>query len=225
MFGVLINVGSSASEKTPNGRGRIFDDYRFEYLPIPEKSKIIEKVPSYRELGFLHVRFSDLPVHLDPEFETFTYGHVERGYGDVKNLLRLGKDDVLFFCATLQKGNSRSYYIIGYFKSIKIYDCRRLATNEIFILKNEGFSNNAHLKRADPHVDILVKGGEGSGLLEKAFPLSKENNNRALAKPLEDIVLTATGKRVKPGTPWFRWTLISSNAEKLLGMIEMWQKP
>lgn len=222
MFGVLLNVGSS--EKNPNGRGRIFNDYRFEYLPIPEEEKTTEKVATYRELGFSHVKFPDLAVHLDPEFDTFTYGHVERGYGDIRNLLKLGKDDVLFFCATLQKSDNWSYYVIGYFKNIKICDCRGLTANEIFLLKNENFSNNAHLKRADPQVDILVKGGEGSRLLEKAFPLAEECDNQVLAKPLEDIIFTATGKRIKPYTPWFRWTLISNKAEKLLEMIELWQK-
>jgi len=223
MFGVLVNVGSGA--KDPNGRGRVFDDFTFEYLPIPETEETICKVPTYRELGFSNVKFPDLPVHLDPEFETFTYGHVKRGFGDLKSLLNLSQNDVLFFTATLQKSSGWSYYVIGYFKHVTIYDCRKLTDKKIFLLKNEGFSNNAHLKRKNPSVDILVKGGEGSELLNKAFPLAEEGDNLTLAKPLRDIILTSSGKKVKHGTPWFRWTLISYNAEKLLEMIKLWSKP
>lgn len=69
MLGVLTNVGSSDSN--PNGRGRIFKDYTFEYLPIPEQRKTAQKVSTYRDLGLGHVRYPDLPVHLDPEFQTY----------------------------------------------------------------------------------------------------------------------------------------------------------
>jgi len=56
MLGISINVGSSTSKKTPNGRGRIFNDFRFEYLPIPEIKRTIVKIPTYRKLGFQRAR-------------------------------------------------------------------------------------------------------------------------------------------------------------------------
>lgn len=218
VFGVLINVGSSSSN--PNGRGRIFKDNTFEYLPIPEEEETRESVPKYRDLGFVHVKYPNLPVHLDPEFETFTYGHATRGFGDVQNLVKLGKEDVLFFYATLQKEDDWSPYIIGYFKSPSVIDCRKLSEEEIFNLKTKGFKNNAHLKRIDPYIDFLIKGGEGSRLLQKAFPLAEDKNHGMLRESLEDTILTATGKKIKAGTPWFRWTLVSDNCSKLLAMIE-----
>jgi len=219
MIGVLINVASSSSN--PNGRGRIFDDLTFEYLPIPEIQKTIEKVFTYGELGFVHVKFPDLPVHLDPEFETFTYGHVKRGFGDIQSLLMLKRDDALFFYATLQKEDAWSPYIIGYFSNLEVYDCREMSIEEIFGLRVKGFANNAHLKRENPRVDFLLKGGEGSKLLKKAFPLARKDNHLELRDSLKDIIYTATGKKIESGKPWFRWTLTCNKTDKLVRMVEV----
>ena len=201
----------------------MFEDYTFEYLPIPESQKTREKAPTYRELGFSHVKFPDLPAHLDPEFKTFTYGHVLRGFGDLQCLLRLKKTDVLFFHATLQKQEDWSTCIIGYFRNIQVYDCRKLSTKEVLKFKLKEFADNAHLKRVNPSVDLLIKGGRDSELLNKAFPLAKDNNPFALKKSLSNLILTATGKQIVPGSPWFRWTLASSNTNELLRRIETWE--
>lgn len=224
MFGVFINVASSSSN--PNGRGRVSKDLTFQYLPIPEEEKTVEKVATYRDLGFTNVRFPDLPVHLDPEFETFTYGHVRRGFGDIRSLLRLRDDEngVLFFYATLQRDDTWSSYTIGYFKNPEIYDCRKLSREEIIHLKVDGFSKNAHLKRADPTVDFLTRGREGSRLLEKAFPMSDDRDSHMLKNSLKDVILTATGKNIKSGTPWFRWTLTCNDSSLLLDQISQAQK-
>jgi len=218
MFGVLINIGSSSSN--PNGRGRIFRDYTFQYLPIPEFRKTIERVPTYKDLGFDHVKFPDLSVHLDPEFQAFTYGHVKRGFGDVQCLLRLAESDVLFFYATLQKEEQWFPYIIGFFRNLTVHDCRELSTEQVLGFKSTGFSNNAHLKRVHPSVDFLIKGGNDSKLLKRAFPLAEEDNQLVLRKPLIEIIHTATGKRIRSGAPWFRWTLTSEKASELLDRIE-----
>ncbi|HML01895.1 MAG TPA: hypothetical protein VK487_00825 [Candidatus Bathyarchaeia archaeon] len=89
-----MNVGSSSAN--PNGRGRIFRDSTFEYLPVLEVAKTTTRILTDRELGFANVRYPDLPVHLDPEFETFTYGHVKRGFGDVKSILELFRISILY---------------------------------------------------------------------------------------------------------------------------------
>lgn len=217
MLGVLINVGSNSTD--PNGRGRIFEDFTFEYLPIPESKKITRKVPTYQELGFAHVKSPDLPVHLDPGFQTFTYGHVRRGFGDIETILRLRENDVLFFYATLQEKEGWSIHIIGYFTNLKIYDCRKLLAKEILSFRSKGFADNAHLKRLDPSVDLLIKGGKNSKLLKRAFPLAEKNEPLSLRKPLRDIICTPAGKKIQSGTPWFRWTLICTNSTQLLDII------
>lgn len=218
MFGVLLNVGSSG--RNPNGRGRIHEDFTFEYMPIPEDYETKEKVPTYRDLGFFNVPFPDLQVHLDPEFETFTYGHFRRGFGDVGSLLRLNEDDILLFYATLQQEKKWSTYIIGYFRSIRVFDCRKLSREQLFRFALRGFSNNAHLKRVNPSVDLLINGGRGSKLLKRAFPLGERDDHLKIRESLKDVVTTPTGKKIQSGSPWFRWTLLSENAKNLLELIQ-----
>jgi hypothetical protein len=217
MVGLLINVASNS--QNPNGRGRIFEDATFEYLPIPEDHITIQKIPTYRDLGFINPRFPDLRVHEDPEFQTFTYGHVKRGFGDIESLLKLKRDDILFFYATLQRGERWSPYIIGYFMELEVLDCRDLAVEQIRDFKYKGFENNAHLKRVDPSVDFLVKGGKASRLLKKAFPLAESNNPLELRKTLRHIILTLSGKKIEKGKPWFRWTLWCAKTERLVELI------
>ena len=72
-----LNIASNATSK--NGRAWIDPAAReFAYLPIQEDEKPERKIPTYRDLGFPNVKCPHLPVHLDPEFETFTYGHNNR---------------------------------------------------------------------------------------------------------------------------------------------------
>lgn len=216
MQGLLVNIGSNSSN--PNGRGRIFEDLTFEYLPIPESEKTRRKVPTYRQLGFTKVRKPDLPVHVDPTFSSFTYGHIKRGFGDIQNLLNLRKDDILFFHSTLDNGKCWSTCIIGYFRVSKIHDCRKLTDNEILAL--EEFADNAHLKRIHPYVDLLVKGGHGSRLLKRALPLSSCDNPLSLRRSLKDIVCTVTGKEIISGVPWFRWIIKCEDPAELLRMMD-----
>jgi hypothetical protein len=222
VFCILINVGSGASN--PNGRGRVFDDGTFEYLPLPETVETAEKVPIYKELGFSNVKFPDLPVHLDPEFKTFTYGHVKRGFGDIRCLKELEVGDLLAFYATLQYDSQWSPFAIGYFRVQQVIDCRRLSNEDIIALKAKGFQNNAHLKRVDPHVDFLIKGDRTSRLLNRAFPMAEERNPLKIRASLKDIVFTTTGKEIENGRPWYRWILICREVSKFLSIIEQESK-
>ncbi|MCJ7506198.1 hypothetical protein MUP05_07005 [Candidatus Bathyarchaeota archaeon] len=221
MSGILINVGSSSNDL--NGRGRVFNDLTFEYLPIPETSITRKEVPTYAQLGFAHVKYPRKRAHLDPEFQTFTYGHVRRGFGDIERLVGLTRNDVLFFMATLQKEKDWSIYMIGYFRNLEVHDCRELSGKEILSKMSKLFSNNAHMKRVDPSVDVLVKGGQGSKLLEKVFPLAENNDHLALRKPLRKFIHTSTGKKITAGTPWYRWTLCCVRNERLLGLLNLRQ--
>jgi len=129
------------------------------------------------------------------------------------------KKGILFFYATLQKDENWAPYLIGYFKELQIYDCRGKSKKEILKLGNLGFSNNAHLKRLDPSVDFLIKGGADSRMLKRAFKLAEGLGHERIADELKEIVLTASGKKVKTGAPWYRWTLICHEAERLLDLI------
>ncbi|MCL4339986.1 MAG: hypothetical protein JRN37_04175 [Nitrososphaerota archaeon] len=214
---ILINVGSGGSN--PNGRGRIFDDGTYEYLPLPEQERTSEKIPTYRDIGFEKVKFPDIAVHLDPEFETYTYGHVIRGFGDVRLFVGLKAGGMLVFYSTLQNGHHWAPYIIGYFFVDRAIDCRNFQASDIFALRSEGFQNNAHLKRIDPQVDFLVKGDDNSRLLKKAFRMTETTEPLALRKSLRNLLFTPSGRAIGDRKPWYRWTLICKNPSELLQVI------
>jgi predicted RNase H-like HicB family nuclease len=142
-----LNIASSTTNK--NGRGWIDPKTRkFVYLPIEEYMELERPAPTYRDLGFPDVRYPHLPVHLDPEFETFTYGHRTR-FGDARPW-KMEQGDILFFYATLDLLPERKKwgtYIIGYFTVEHVQDTRALKPEQIKILK--GFENNAHMKREE----------------------------------------------------------------------------
>jgi len=221
--GVSINVGSSS--QNPNGRGPVDpSDFSFEYLPIPEKSETIREVPTYTELEWINqesITVSDIPVHLDPEFETYTYGHVKRGFGDMKLLRNLNNRDYLFFHSTLSKEENNSEWItaiIGYFEINEIVDCTDLSSKEIRDNYESGFKENAHFKRKNPEVDFLVKGNKESKLFERAIPLSKFETPRKLIDRFKDSIETSSGKNIKDETPWFRWTLKVDDPKDIIKM-------
>jgi len=65
-----------------------------------------------------------------------------------------------------------------------------------------------------PSVDLLIRGGKGSELLQKAFLLAGNNNPSVLQESLRNVIRTARGKKIQSGTPWFRWTLTCHHSLK-----------
>ena len=203
-----LNVGSS----TGNKNGRAWVDpvtSEFAYLPIEEDAKLEHPAPTYEDLGFTNVKYPHLPVHLDPEFDTFTYGHVTR-YGDAK-LWEMVPGDVLFFYATLDllpKRRKWGVFIIGYFTIAHVRDTRKLKSKQV--KRIQGFKKNAHMKRVNPGVHLLVKGSSDSRLYKHAIRLSHPSDNRRLHPTFANLLTTITGKHVG-GNAWHRWLLYSEN--------------
>lgn len=216
----MLNVGSG--DRHSNGRGRILRDLRFEYLPIDEEETLRTnaRVPTYSDLGFTEVEKPNKYVHLDPEFDTYTYGHAVRGFGD-QLLFALQENGIryLFFYATLEN-NDWAPYVIGYFSNMRSVDCRSLTRNEIFAFSSRGFAKNAHLKRKDPQVDLLIKGGKGSQLLGRALRLAERTDRSKLISPLRQVIRTSRGQSIVEGKPWHRWTMLCTNCSVLLGLIK-----
>ena len=168
-------------------QGPLFKDFRFEYLPIPDRfrQKGVDSRTYGNTAGRLGIRFVNYfpehlrqkycqtPIHYDPEFETFTYGDPTP---PKRRLRRLQAGDLLVFYAGLQGWGWRrepSLYIIGYFEvelaGIASQFSRRQLTRY--------FAKNFHVRHQPVFEDqkdclILVKGGKGSRLLEKAFLIS-----------------------------------------------------
>ncbi len=164
-----LNIASSSQD--PNERGWIDPRTRkFVYLPIEETFETNPPAPTFAELGFSTLKFPHHQVHVDPEFDTYTYGHVAR-FGD-SCLWRMKRGDVLFFFATLDLlPHLRNWglYILGHFFVSRVLDTRGMNQDEIRNLK--GFENNAHARQTKRVVQLLVKGNRKSRLYKRAIPL------------------------------------------------------
>jgi len=183
---IAINVGANTT--LPGFRGPVTPDGRFAYVPIPEREPTGEAVPTYGDLSFpLPVDTSgvaDREVHLDPEFAgvhgstTYTYGD-EHGV-KAGPLSTLDPGDSLFFYATLSlRGDPAEApafppewgaYLIGEFRVERVVTGE--AYRELDGAARAPFASNAHVKREAFDAKVLVAGGEGSRLLDRAVPLS-----------------------------------------------------
>ena len=130
-------------------------------------------------------------VHVDPEFETFTYGDPTTPKRSLRSLMP--GDFLVFYCG-LQEWDSASgwnwdrrpaLYLAGYFE---VALAGMAGDFDKMLLKTE-FGNNFHVrypsvfKRQKDDL-VLVKGGRGSRLFRTAERLSVEGMDRA-GKPLK----------------------------------------
>lgn len=173
----------------------IFSNSSFEYIPIPEICATTES-RTYRNLigrsgrsfsDFVPKKLYNSPVHLDPEFETFSYG--DPTPNKRQQLAKLSVDDLLIFYAGLEskeKLDESRLYVIGYFTVQNVYDFNKVPEAErtsIF----ENIPNNAHSKRI--HFDeglVIVKGNPNKSKLLSCAILLGDSNNYLLEK-LESI--------------------------------------
>jgi hypothetical protein len=221
---LAINV--AANTNLPGVRGPVYPDGGFTYLPIPEREPLATSadVPTY---GDLLAELDPLPfelssdtreraVHLDPRFADYPYceGYL---YGDEHGIKAgpisdLQPGDSLCFYATLTRhdpstgvdtGPSAKWvapdwgaYLIGEFRVAEILDreaCASLSTAE-----RRRFARNAHCKRESFDAKVLVRGGEGSQLFDRAIPLSAPTAGTAANSLVTDLS-NDSGKG-----PWWR---------------------
>lgn len=166
-------------------QGPLFRDGSFEFVPIPDdrmlddrtysKTKgrkgkaLVEYFPARRQ-----ARFANQPIHVDPEFKTYTYGDPTL---PKKGLRHLTRGDLLIFYAGLEGFDFLSapaLYIIGYFEVALAGLATSFSAAEIAT----HFANNFHVRHENLFEQqksylVLVKGGKGSRLLKKAHLLSE----------------------------------------------------
>lgn len=186
---VLLRIGID----TGSGgiHGPLFQDSAFEYIPIPDGHQIDER--TYGTLEGRHGRnlidyfpvarrekMFDQSIHVDPEFESFTYGDPT---SPKAGLRKLKPGDLLVFYCGLQgwdHDSAPALYLMGYFEVEWAGRATDLAKSEL----KELFSHNAHVRhrrvferqRSDL---VLVKGNANSQLLDKAVRISSDGTNRA----------------------------------------------
>jgi hypothetical protein len=197
---VLLRVGIDSG--CGGIQGPLFKDGTFEFVCIPDNKRV--SVHTYGNMvgrdGKPHVGYfaesrrkvmAEQPVHVDPEWETFTYGDPTTPKRSLRHL-NLG-DFLVFYCG-LQGWDAESgwngerrpaLYLAGYFEVALAgmageFEKRVLATE---------FGKNFHVRypavfKKQKDDLVLVKGGAGSRMLQKAHCISAVGKDRA-GKPLK----------------------------------------
>ena len=206
---VLLRVGIDSG--CGGIQGPLFKDGSFEFVCIPDNKGV--SVHTYGNMigkdgkplsGYFPESrrrvMAEQHVHVDPEWETFTYGDPTT---PKRSLRHLKPGDFLVFYCGLQEWDSESgwngerrpsLYLAGYFEVAlagmgRDFDKTVLATE---------FGRNFHVRyptvfKQQKDALVLVKGGAGSRMLRKAHPISAQGQDRA-GKPLK--VLSPTMQKV-----------------------------
>ena len=190
---VLLRVGIDSG--AGGIQSPLFEDGTFEFVCIPDGWGVGTHTYSTMigrngksHLGYFSIsrqrQMATQTIHLDPEFETFTYGDPTIPKRSLRNLK---PGDLLVFYCGLQKWDSDcgwdrtcrpALYLAGFFEvSLAGMACEL----DKKTLKTE-FGNNFHVRHRPIFEQqkndlILVKGGPGSRLFRKAYKISEEGRD------------------------------------------------
>lgn len=197
---VLLRVGIDAG--CGGMQGPLFNDGSFEFVCIPDGQGV--SLHTYGTMigrnGRSHVDYfpasrrrlmAAQAIHLDPEFETFSYGDPTTPKRSLRNLQ---PGDLLVFYCGLQRWDSTcgwdrrcrpALYLAGLFE---VALAGMACDFDKKTLKAE-FAGNFHVRyrsvfERQKDFLVLVKGGPGSRLFQKAHQISEEGQDRA-GKPLK----------------------------------------
>lgn len=190
----LLRVGIDAG--CGQAQGPLFADGSFEFLPIPDSSphgtQTYGNTLGRKGLPLAHyfapqrqAAMREQRAHVDPEFDTYTYGDP----GSNKRRLRtLDAGDMLVFYAGLEgwdHDSAPALYLVGYF----IVDWAGLASELPEEELQRRCGRNFHVRhgpvfQAQKDRLVLVQGGPGSRLLERAHCISTLGADRT-GKPLK----------------------------------------
>lgn len=184
---VLLRVGVDSG--SGGIQGPLFADGSFEFVPIPDNSGYGMRTYGNTS-GLKGLPFSEYfpkgrqnaihgqSMHVDPEFETFTYGDPT---SPKAGLRRLQRGDMLVFYAGLSGWDHHcepALYLVGYF----VVEWAGLATDipAHELLKRCG--KNFHVMHEELFREqqkrlVLVQGGFGSRLLARAHCISAMSRN------------------------------------------------
>lgn len=170
---VLAGVGADSTNL--GALGTLTEDGRFDYIPIPEKTRqttepqtlgswplrtcdgvaadlattISPQPVADGEMRVSGGELAEWPLHRDPNFDALTYGE-HRTSGYVGRLRALEPGDIVGFYAGLRRpnGDRAHRYLIGYFtvEEVGVLESHTPADQRRQIL--EAHSDNAHAKRA-----------------------------------------------------------------------------
>ena len=201
---VLLRVGID----TGSGgiHGPLFHDSTFEFVPIPDGSDtdprkygntkdrshgrmLVNYFPDHRQK-----EMANQSMHLDPEFDTFTYGDPT---SPKARLRTLAKGDILVFYSGLEGwdfSSAPALYLVGYFEVAKAGLAREIGERNV----KTDFSSNFHVRHSrilskDWNDLVLVKGNIKSRLLNKRIQISTTGHDRS-GRPIK--VLSKEMRRI-----------------------------
>jgi hypothetical protein len=186
---VLLRIGVDTGEG--GILGPLFTNDRFELVPIPDARGL-----DTRTYGTTLGRYGRLladyfppakrairapqAMHVDPEFDTFTYGdptHPKRG------LRKLKSGDLLVFYAGLQRwpanGTRGALYIVGYFEVAFAGLAPGLSDSQLAMCAANFHVRHRSLFEVQCSQLVLVKGAPGSRLLDRAVLISEPGVDRS----------------------------------------------
>lgn len=191
---VLLRVGVDMGAGGTDGP--LFEDGSFEFIPIPDGwpvdertygntrgrhgSPLVEYFPESKRQFMARQ-----PMHVDPEFDTYTYGDPTRPKAQLKTLTA---GDILAFYAGLKGYDFQAepaLYLVGYFEVAVAGKATDFSNEQLQDL----FGQNFHVRHPAVFADqrdrlVLVKGSEESRLLKKARRISTRRQDKA-GKPLK----------------------------------------
>jgi len=187
MKAILLRVGI---DKGYGALSPVFSDMSYEYIPIYLKNKkemeknekrtysMIKGSHSKFLSEYLPEKLKNKTIHLDPEFNTFTYGDptiVKRSA-----LLKLEKNDLLIFYIGGKKHLKKESYemgcfIIGFFEVEEVIDWNNNSSKDKKVIA-KNYMNNAHIISSKSKNNlVMVKGSLKSKLLKKCIQISQVN--------------------------------------------------
>jgi Nucleotide modification associated domain 3 len=181
---VVLRVGIDTAEGGINGP--LLANGAFEFIPIPDDKHGVDQRTYGNTIGrhgralmeYFPARrrshVADIPMHVDPEFETFTYGDPTP---PKKSLARLSRGDMLVFYAGLEGWDfecAPALYIIGYFE----VEIAGVGSSFSEAVLHKSFGGNFHVMHKDVFARerdkvILIKGSPQSRLLTKAVKVGE----------------------------------------------------
>jgi hypothetical protein len=197
---VLLRVGIDAG--CGGIQGPLFEDGSFDFVCIPDHKRV--SVHTYGNMVgrdgkplvgyFAEARrmvMAEQNVHVDPEWETFTYGDPTP---PKRSLRHLKPGDFLVFYCGLQQWDAESgwnrdhrpaLYLAGYFEVALAGMAGDFGKQ---VLATE-FGRNFHVRyptvfKHQKNDLVLVRGGAGSRMFQKAHQISTEGKDQA-GKPLK----------------------------------------
>jgi Nucleotide modification associated domain 3 len=179
MKALLLRVGI---DKGYGALSPVFSDNAYRYIPVYYKDKTERESKEKRDFRDIHLddylppSLHNKKIHLDPEFETFTYG--DPGWIKRGSLLKLSKGDLLVFYIGgkyLEGDEEEGCFIVGYFVVKGVIDWNTLSHSQRDEVKNI-FARNAHIMSSKSKNNlVLVKGSKESKALTHCIPITVRN--------------------------------------------------